>query len=490
MTTRPSLARGLVAGTVLVVAALAALAPATAAGGPSGRVVNGAPVSPERYDARWRSIAILTSRRQLDTRKGQFCGGTFIAADLVVTAAHCVMDPWSLVELEEGGRAKLYNNQRAVPARSVQVVGGRRVLSIRDGDRIDVQAILVHPRFDPLTGSYDAALVQLARPASPGAGVVPIQPVQPAEDAIWGNGSGTAANAATGPWVAGWGLRVDPFDDFFFAGSHEGVTLRPSTPVRRPGPHATTTRTTARTAANGLQDAAVPVQSDLRCDGGTPGGPDRGFGRDFDVDSMLCAGTLDTSDANDENATTTGVDACYGDSGGPLVASTGRELRLVGVVSFGMGCATSDSFGVYTRVASIRKFLAGVAPRSNVRLARAQRVVGAPMVGAVLRCTPARWIGAGKVRTSVRWVRPAGGDEHDDDFDDMSSVERLPRSGTRRTYVVRPRDMGSHVACMEIATNGQTTAAEVSAPVRIPSPDDEVDDGDDDEYGAPSVIIR
>lgn len=471
MITRPLPARGVAACVVLLAAAIVALAPSSASGGTTARVVNGTPVSPERFDARWRSIAILTSRRQLDTRKGQFCGGTFVAPDLVLTAAHCVADPWALIELAEGDRVKTYNQQRAIEAKSIQVVGGRRVLSIRDGDRIDVQAILVHPRFDPLTGAYDAALVQLARPARQGAGVVPIQPVQPGEDALWGAGGGVAATEARGPWVAGWGLRANPAEDAFFAGSQQGLTLRPARPTRRPGtPTATrpSTGRTARSAANGLQDAPVPVQSDLRCDAGSPGGPDIGFGRDFDVDSMLCAGTLDTSDANDENASSTGVDACYGDSGGPLVASTGTALRLVGIVSFGIGCATSRSFGVYTRVANIRGFIGGVPPRSNVRIATPQRLVGSPLPGSVLRCLPGRWLGAGKVRTTVRWVRSTG----DEEFDEMMSFERLEGSSTRRTYRLRPRDMGERVGCMEIATNGQTTAAAVSALLRVPSADE------------------
>ncbi|CAG5037531.1 unnamed protein product [Parnassius apollo] len=49
-------------------------------------------------------------------------------------------------------------------------------------------------------------------------------------------------------------------------------------------------------------------------------------------------------------------DACQGDSGGPAVS----QGRLLGMVSFGYGCATPGAYGVYSKVAKVRSWIEGV----------------------------------------------------------------------------------------------------------------------------------
>jgi trypsin len=85
------------------------------------------------------------------------------------------------------------------------------------------------------------------------------------------------------------------------------------------------------TAENGaasryLLSATVPIRDDSYCRAGAS---------NFDPSLLTCAGY----DAG-------GVDTCQGDSGGPLVVSG----KLVGITSFGDGCARAGKPGYYTRV--------------------------------------------------------------------------------------------------------------------------------------------
>ena len=65
------------------------------------------------------------------------------------------------------------------------------------------------------------------------------------------------------------------------------------------------------------------------------------------LDSHLCAGEL-----------AGGEDSCAGDSGGPLLLSSRGQDTLVGVVSYGFGCAQPGNLGVYTSVPSFLNWIA------------------------------------------------------------------------------------------------------------------------------------
>src|SRR5207249_7825654 len=94
-----------------------------------------------------------------------------------------------------------------------------------------------------------------------------------------------------------------------------------------------------RTRENGptsryLRAASVPIVADAACAGAY---------QPFSPTAMVCAGYPDG-----------GVDACQGDSGGPMVVGT----VLVGIASWGDGCARPGKYGVYTRVASYAALIA------------------------------------------------------------------------------------------------------------------------------------
>ncbi|XP_062236309.1 coagulation factor VII isoform X2 [Platichthys flesus] len=53
-------------------------------------------------------------------------------------------------------------------------------------------------------------------------------------------------------------------------------------------------------------------------------------------------------------------DACHGDSGGPLVTQYKKTWFLVGVVSWGEGCAKENKYGVYTKVSNFLDWIENV----------------------------------------------------------------------------------------------------------------------------------
>lgn len=189
-----------------------------------------------------------------------------------------------------------------------------------------VRRVHQHAGFDVRTYDNDIALLQLDRPIKFGAKVQPVC-------LPYGGPGGSAATDYAGSMavVAGWGR------------TGEG---KPTSPV--------------------LRAVAVPVWSADQC-------ADSDYGRQRLTENMMCAGYHDG-----------GRDACQGDSGGPLHReSAAGSVEVIGLVSWGRGCARPNLPGLYTKVVNyapwIRKQLGAECmcqPRQGVRSNR-MRTLGA-----------------------------------------------------------------------------------------------------------------
>jgi secreted trypsin-like serine protease len=93
----------------------------------------------------WPWQAALIYSYSDNAYSGQFCGGSLVATEWVLTAAHCVE----------------YSS-----ASSIDVILGRHQLSLEDGERISVTDIIVYPDYiSPFIGG-DLALLRLGRPST------------------------------------------------------------------------------------------------------------------------------------------------------------------------------------------------------------------------------------------------------------------------------------------------------------------------------------
>ncbi|XP_070156239.1 soluble guanylate cyclase 89Db [Polyergus mexicanus] len=92
--------------------------------------------------------------------------------------------------------------------------------------------------------------------------------------------------------------------------------------------------------SNELRKVDLPILSKEECD-------QAGYAKNRITENMFCSGYLDG-----------GRDACFGDSGGPLhVKGVYGQLEVIGIVSWGRGCAKPNFPGIYTKLTNYIEWL-------------------------------------------------------------------------------------------------------------------------------------
>jgi secreted trypsin-like serine protease len=90
-----------------------------------------------------------------------------------------------------------------------------------------------------------------------------------------------------------------------------------------------------------LREVTIPVVSDTTC-AASYNGSSAASGLKLNPSLQICAGLA-----------AGGKDSCQGDSGGPLIAPYNGSIYSIGVVSYGLGCARANYYGVYSETAAM-----------------------------------------------------------------------------------------------------------------------------------------